>query len=218
MESDFNLGVLTLRTGPAWVVPRHWRAWIGLQADQIWLDDDSLALFSSINPGIVWETAKDTEIMVEGAVIDRHYWEDADAGREGWEQTLRVTLTHYYANRRYAALAGVGYDHFDADADRFSYQGPEAFVGAIATVWTNGTVYGRVSYRNYDFDGPEPLFNIARDDDEWRFTLGAQHEFREGVLADWALQANWVHTDNESNVAIYEYDRDVVNVGLARSF
>lgn len=217
-ETDFNFGVLTLRTGPAWVVPRSWRAWIGLQADQIWLDDDSLALFSSVNPGITWEVNNDTEITLEGAVVNRHYWEDADDGREGWEEIGRLTATRYFQNRRLALQAGIGYSNFDADEDRFGYQGPDVFAGVIFEAWTDGLVYGRVGYRKFDFDGTEPLFNIGRDDDEMRYTAGFQHDFREGALENWALQGNWIFTDNDSAVAIYEYDRHVVNLGLARSF
>lgn len=79
-------------------------------------------------------------------------------------------------------------------------------------------VYGRIGYTLYDFDGTEPLFNTGRDDDEWRYTLGFQHDFREGLLGGWALQGSWIYTDNRSDVDIYQYDRNVVSLGLARSF
>ena len=48
--------------------------------------------------------------------------------------------------------------------------------------------------------------------------LGFQHDFRGDALQNWVLLGSWVHTDNDSNVAIYEYDRDVVNLGMARNF
>jgi len=217
-ENDFNLGVLTLRTGPAWIVPRHWRAWIGLQADQIWLGGDSLALFSSLNPGVTWEIGDTVEVTLEGAVTNRYYWEDADSGREGWEELARLTGTRYFNQRRLALQAGVGYSNFDADQDRFGYQGPEVFAGVIAEAWENGVVFARAAYRKFDFDGTEPLFNVQRDDDEMRYTVGFQHDFRQGLLAGWALQGNWIYTDNNSAVVIYEYERSVVNLGLARSF
>ena len=217
-ETDFNFGVLTLRTGPAWIVPRHWRAWIGLQADQIWLDDDSLALFSSLNPGITWEANAVTEITLEGAVTNRHYWENIDSGREGWEELVRLTGTRYFNDRKLALQAGVGYSNFNADDNRFGYSGPELFGGIIVEAWQNGIVFARIGYRQFDFDGTEPLFNQSRDDDEMRYTVGFQHDFREGLLAAWSLQGNWIYTDNQSDVDIYEYDRNVVNLGLARSF
>lgn len=217
-EDDFNFGVLTLRTGPAWIVPRHWRAWLGLQADQIWLGDERLALFTSLNPGVTWEVGAQTEITLEGAYTDRNYRDSADEGRDGEELLGRLTATRYFNDRRLAVQAGAGYARFDADEDRFGYDAPELFAGVIAEAWTDGMVFARIGYRNFDFDGVEPLFGVSRDDDELRYTVGFQHDMRDGPLAGWALQGNWIFTDNDSNVGIYEYDRHVVNLGLARSF
>ena len=217
-ETDFNLGILTLRTGPAWIVPRHWRAWIGLQGDQIWLGGDSLAFFTTLNPGITWEVGDNTEITLEGAVTNRNYWDNDESGRDGWVKEGSVSVTRYFNDRKLALQAGVGYADFNADQDNFGYQAPEIHVGAIVQAWQNGIVYARAGYTNYNFDGTEPGFGISRDDDEWRFALGFQHDFRSGALNGWALQGSWVYTDNSSNVPLYEYNRSVVNLGLARSF
>jgi hypothetical protein len=217
-ETDFNLGILTLRTGPAWVVPRSWRAWIGLQGDQIWLGDDSLAFFTTLNPGATWEIGDVTELTLEGALTDRHYWEDAESGRDGLVKQVRLSVTRYFNERKLALQAGIGYEDFDADTDRFGYGAPEIYVGIIAEAWRNGIVYARAGYTNYDFDGTEPLFLISRDDDEYRYTVGFEHDIRSGFLDGWSVQGSWVYTDNRSNIPIYEYDRHVVNLGMARSF
>ncbi|MFQ5635433.1 MAG: tetratricopeptide repeat protein, partial [Gammaproteobacteria bacterium] len=63
-EDDFDFGVLSLRTGPTWLVPEHWRASIGIQGDQIWLGRDDLAQFVSLNPNIVWYVGDDTELVL----------------------------------------------------------------------------------------------------------------------------------------------------------
>lgn len=219
-ETDYNLGVLTLRTGPAWIVPRHWRAWVGLQGDQIWFGGDSLALFSSLNPGVTWEVGDATEITLEGALTDRHYWDNDETGRDGLEKQAILAVTRYFNGRKLALQASIGYADFDADQDNFGYTAPEVYGGFILEAWTNGIVYGRVGYTPYNFDGTEdPLFpGVSRDDDEMRYALGFEHDFRSGMLENWALQGSWVYTDNRSNVTIYEYDRHAVNLGMARSF
>ena len=217
-ETDFNLGILTLRTGPAWIVPRHWRAWIGLQGDQIWLGGDSLALFTTLNPGITWEAGEDTEITVEAALTDRNYWDNDESGRDGWVKAGSVLVTRYFNNRKLALQAGIGYADFDADQDNYGYQAPEAHIGVIVEAWQDGIVYARAGYTGYNYDGTEPGFGTSRDDDEGRYALGFQHDFRSGMLDGWALQGSWVYTDNNSNVPIYQYTRHVVNLGLARSF
>ncbi len=219
-ESDFNLGILTLRTGPAWIVPRRWRAWIGLQGDQIWFGGDNLALFAGLNPGITWEMSENTELTLEGAATHRHYWDDDEEGRAGWDLRARAAVTRYFNERRLALQFGAGYADFDADEDRFGYHGPEIHGGVIAEAWSGGIVYARIGYRNFDFDGTEePFFpGVSRDEDELIYAVGIEHRFDSGALQNWALQAAWSYTDNESNVILYEYDRHLVNLGLVRSF
>jgi len=217
-ETDFNLGVLTLRTGPAWIVPQRWRASLALQGDQVWLDDRRLAWFSSLNPSLTMNIAPATELTIDLIASRRHYQESSERERRGWYQGGGVTVEHQLREGQIALQAGLGWYWFNASASRFSFRSPDAFAGVAARAWQNGTVYGRVGYRGYSFRGPEPLFNERRDEDEWRMVLGFQHEFAEGALRRWALQGSWAWTSNNSNVAIYDYDRHQLNLGLAREF
>lgn len=218
-EDDFNLGVLTLRTGPAWVVPGKWRAWVALQGDQIWFGGENLALFTSLNPGVTWALGRTTELTLQGALTDRHYWDDEESGRDGEEAEAGIDVTRYFRNRSLAVQIGAGWEEFDADEERFGYSAPEIHAGVIAEAWQDGLLYGRIGYRSYDFDGTEPLFpGMSRDDDETRVALGFEQRFTRGTLEGWALQGNWIFTDNDSDVPIYDYDRHVVNLGLAKRF
>ena len=72
-------------------------------------------------------------------------------------------------------------------------------------------------WRELDFRGPEPVpFGVPRDDDELRYLVGYEHAFVS--LGTWVLRAAWIHTGNDSNVPIYEYDRDVFSLGFSSAF
>ncbi len=218
-ENDFNLGILTLRTGPTWVVPGHWRASVGLQADQIWLGGDSLALFSSLNPSISWEFGGRNELTLEGIATHRSYSRSRDSGREGWYGRAGVRYTRYFNERKLGLQLGGGYFKFDADDDRFAYSGPDVFAGVVWQAWQYGSVYARVGYREYDFDGVEPGFDRSRDDEELRATVGFRHDLQSGWLNKWTVLGDVTVTDNESpGVSIFEYDRYQISLGLSRSF
>ena len=217
-EDDFDFGVLTLRTGPVWVVPEKWRATIGFQGDQIWLGQENLALFLSVNPAFSWQAGKNTELVLDTYLTDRDYAQRKDRARDGLFASGLLAVNHALGKGSLMLQGGAGYRNFDAERNRFTYKGPEAYAGVFWGAWTSGSVSARFGYRKFDFKGIEPLFNETRNDDEYRYSLAAQHVFGAGWLRDWVLSADWVFTDNRSRVPIYDFERHEVNFGLSRSF
>ncbi len=225
-ESDFNLGVLTLRTGPAWVVPDEWRASIGLQGDQIFFGGGNqpgssggkLAFFTTLNPQITWILDDRSDVTLEASATDRDYEEAIDTPRNGREYRAGISASRLYMDRKLGAQAGVAYSTFKARAQRYAHKGPEVYVGAYYEAWERGQVYARLSYRQFDFKGPElsPPFQI-RDEDEWRLIVGFRHELQ-SVLPCWEVRGDISHTLNDSNVQLYDYDRTQISLGLQRSF
>ncbi len=216
-ETDFNLGVLTLRTGPAWVVADAWRASIALQGDQIWLGGDNLAFFTSLNPQLTWQHDADTEFTIGMTATDRNYKRTMDNGRDGDHYRAYATVSQLYMDEKFGVQAGIAYADFDADDDTFGYKGPEVFAGVAYQAWERGSVYARLGYRKFDYDAPLPPFTASRDDDEWRGTLGFRHELQE-TLSGWVVRGEWIYTDNNSNDPRFDYDRHLVSLGLQKSF
>lgn len=222
-EGEFNLSVLSASTGPAWVVLRHWRANVAVRAEYIWLGNAKLALFTSLNPAVTWQF-KDGELTWDATVTDRNYADDrpvaegGDAGREGTYWATGPSLGHYFMQRKLAAQVGVRAVQFRADDDRFGYDGYDAFAGANLKAWTGGSLFARLSYRDLDYDGVEPIPGVARDETERRVSIGFQHEFRDGYLNKWALSGGLQYTKNESNISIYDYDRRQFMLNLGKTF
>lgn len=222
-ENDFNLGVATLRTGPVWAVADAWRFSLAVQGDQIWFGSDRLAFFTSLNPTYSVMLTPRTELTLDGILQDRNYNDSEDEGRDGTLVGGTVVLSQFYLERKLGAQAGVGYSDFDADEDAFGYKLPEAFVGATYEAWTRGTLYTRLGYRwfEYDanFDALAALIGTNdRDDDELRFLAGFRHEIASGFLEKFVLRGEYVYTDNDSDVDVFDYDRSQVSLGLSRGF
>jgi hypothetical protein len=217
-ETDFNFGVLTARTGPAWVVPQDWRASVAVQGDQIWFGSSRLAVFVALNPSYSFSLNPNTEVTFDLFVQERDYNKDEDEGRDGTLYSGLVILSRFLFEGRVAAQVGAGYSDFDADEDFFGYDAPEVFVGATWSAWQRGAVFGRAGYRWYSFDGQEPLFNESRDDDELRLTAGFQHELAGSFLPGWVVRGEWVWTDNDSDIEVFDWDRNQVTLGISRGF
>lgn len=216
-ENPFNLTVLTGSTGPAWIVLRHWRANIAFNVDRIWLGGSELAWFNSINPAVTWQF-NNGELTWDATVTDRRYDNSADAGREGTYRATGLSLGHYYNHRKVAAQVGARLLDFQAENNRYGNNGYEVLAGLIVKAWPNGTIYGRANYRDVKYDGIEPGFGVARDEQERRFAAGFQHDFRGGNLDKWNVNGAIQLTKNNSNISIYDYDRRQIMVNLGRTF
>ncbi len=211
---DFDLGIATLRTGPAWVVPKEWSATIGLQVDQLWLGSERLGLFWTINPNFIWDIDEKSQLSVGVAYTKRTYNENTDDVREGDLIRANLGYSRVFADGLFGIQAGIGYTDFDAKLNIFTFKGPEGFIGGNWNAWTRGSLYTSFGYRNFDFQGTDLLFGQSRDDDEYRFILGA----RQQLNRNWALKAEWVYTDNKSNLDLFDFDRDQISVGVQRTW
>jgi hypothetical protein len=216
-KTDFNLTALSLSTGPGWIAPDKWRTKINLQADALYLGGDYLGLYTSISPTFTLQL-KNGELTWDALVLNKDFDRVIDAGRNSNYYSTGLSYGHLFLAGKLAVQGGVHAFMEEASASRFSNDGWEAFVGTNVVAWQNGSVYGRYSYKETKFDGVEPVFNLARNETENRVEVGFAHNFKEGLMKDWRVSGSWQFTDNDSNVSIYTYEREVVGVNLGRSF
>ncbi|BAZ94971.1 uncharacterized protein FOKN1_2601 [Thiohalobacter thiocyanaticus] len=216
-EDDFNLGVTTFSTGPALVVLQRWRAGLNLTLDHIRLGGDDLALFSTLQPYVTWQF-DGGEFTLDAAWSHRRYEQAIDADREGDYAAFGATLARFFLNRRLSLQAGLHYLDFDADAPRWTYDGPEFMLAAAYRAWPRGRLYARAVQRNLDYDGTFPPFGEARDERERRLVLGFTHRFARGWLDDWRMTGEYNRVLNRSNVGLFEYSRSQVSLTFRRDF
>ncbi|MAT65143.1 MAG: hypothetical protein CMN57_05825 [Gammaproteobacteria bacterium] len=216
-EDDFNLGVTTFSTGPALVVLQQWRAGLNLTLDHIRLGGDDLALFGTLQPYVTWQF-DGGEFTLDAAWSRRRYEQAIDADREGDYAAFGATLARFFLNRRLSLQAGLHYLDFDADAARWTYDGPEFMLAAAYRAWPRGRLYARAVQRNLDYDGVFPPFGEARDERERRLVLGFVHRFASGWLDDWRMTGEYNRVLNRSNVGLFEYSRSQVSLTFRRDF
>lgn len=216
-EPDFNLTALSVSTGPGLIVPNKWRAKLNLQVDGLYLGGNYLGLYTSISPTVVMQF-RNGELTWDALVLKKDFDRAIDDGRNSQFYQTGVSYGHLLMQGKLALQGGVHVFKEDASASRFSNDGWEAFGGVNVVAWQNGNVYGRYSHKESKFDGAEPVFAIARDETEKRFEVGIGHGFREGLMKDWRLSGSWQRTENDSNVSIYTYKRQLTGVTIGRNF
>jgi hypothetical protein len=217
-EHDYDLGVVTLATGPTLIVGNAWRSNINLQVDHLTFGGDTLGVYTSLSPSAAVRVGINGEITGDVQWVKRDFKRSIDTGRDSNYRSVGLAYGHLFNRGQLAVQAGGRWFDESADADRFSNDGHEYFVGARLRAWNGGDLFARAAWRRARYDGVEPLFGVARRETERRVELGASHTFQAGWLEKWQLSGTVTNVHNEANLSLYGYDRDTVQITLGRGF
>lgn len=213
-EDQFDLQVLSLRTGPALITNSKWRANVALQLDHIRLDDEELANYLGIQPSFTWAFDASTELTIDAEYTDRNFDQASDQGRDSDYYSVGASLGKGFKNNTVGVQGGFEWFDNDARDDQYTYDGWEIFAGVNWQVKPTTSLFSRISYSESDYKGEVPVVNEIRDDEEIQLILGGKHTFANEL----ELSAFWLRTEADSNVALYDYDRTQFSVNLGKKF
>jgi hypothetical protein len=212
-EHEFTVDVISASTGLALISRTNWRTKVNLQMDHIRLGDDSLAVYTSLNPSWTYSDGEGSEYTLRGQWLYRDYKQSDDTDREGHRVAGGFDYAHRFDNNM-VLQAGVTATEQDAREQDQRYSAYDGYISLFAPTWERGSAYVRAAYKHTDYEGRVVLFDDGRKEREQRYTLGLTHNFADG----WTAGANYTYTDNHSNIEIYEYDRNEVSVDLNKRF
>lgn len=216
-EKAYNLGVVTLATGPGLIARNGMRGNLNMQLDHITLGGENLANYWSISPSVALPVAQG-EFGLDYQYINRQYHREIDQGRDGHYRSIGLSYGHLSFNNRVAIQGGVRFSVEEDRDDRFSNNSSEPFIGAHWQAWNGGDLYGRLSHRHSIFKAPEALFDLIRHENENRVELGANHRFQGGWLDKWQWANSVTYIRNAANISLYDYRRTLFVTTLGRSF
>ena len=215
-DNDYTLDVFTLSTGPAFLSQTNWHASIPLQIDYIRLGSDDLGVYTSLSPTYTL-IHNDTEFTINPLWQNREYDQVANEGIEGEYYGVSIDALHKF-NDKVTGRLGVSAHEGDFDDSHSSFSETSVFGSVLFNAWENGTVYLDGRLIDKDYDAVHPTYALQRDDEYNSVSLGAVHTFKEGDLAKWSINAKATVTDNSSNIAAFDYDREVYVLEVSRNF
>ena len=217
-ENSFDMDVFTVATGPTFIQVGNWRAGCPVQVDYIRLGSSDLAWFSSILPSFNKQFPQvGIDLGISGQFTNRDYAQSIDNDRDSEYWAGKLTGSKVWKSIDVAMTVGITCFKDDADSSRYTNDGRDAFIGATWAPVEGGAIYGRFNEKHVDYDGPEPIFGDRYDREE-KITLGVSYNLPQKFLKPYTLRVDFIRTDNNSNAAIYEYDREQVMCSIAGRF
>jgi tetratricopeptide (TPR) repeat protein len=221
-EDDYNLNVISLRTGPALITRGQWRANLNFQEDIIAYGGNKLANYHNIMPSVTLHFPYAIEATLDATFTWRDFERDIDEGRDSDYVAPRLSVGYVTPDKKIALQAGAQLFDENADADRYDNDGYNLFGGVSWNFIENALCYFNYNYRSIEYDGTILDLDLVlkeRDEDEDTVTVGASYTFKtENFLNDWTFDVKAMEINYDSNTYLYDYDRTQYEFTLSKTF
>jgi hypothetical protein len=208
--SPFNFFLFDVNTGPWWA---HRRGILKVPAGYSYLEygSDRLSQIFHVFPSYEFSLSSSMSLKGSYRFSNTNYYESRNSDLDNIRQRFELLPVFHLKNRNHTFTATAAYEAADADAERFSYDGP--ILGASYSTrlpFGTGVYLGYEWYRR-DYDGKPLLFDVNREDKQNRIVLELSQPFLEYFFASFIFE----YIDNDSNAALYKYDRKtyLINIG-----
>jgi len=131
-----------------------------------------------------------------------------------------LDVAKFYSKQSIGLQAGVKYHDNGAKLGTLHSTGAEFYFGGQMPAWTDANAYLTLSARDYHYKqiDTDNSFTEKRDETEILAVLGVSHNFRSGSLKSWTLNAQYSFGENDSNIEVFTYDRNIFEINMRRYF
>lgn len=208
--SQFNFFLVDVNTGPWWA---HRRGILKVPVGYSYLEygSDRLAQIFHVFPSYEFRLAPNISLKGSYSFSNTNYFATSNSDLDNTRQRLELLPIFHLINRNHIFTARAAYETSDADSERFSYDGPILGVSYSTRLpFGTGLYLGYEWYRR-DYDDKPLLFDVVREDEQNRILVELNQPFLDYFFAAFSFE----YTDNDSNAALYKYDRKtyLINIG-----
>jgi len=215
-ENDYDLQVITLSTGPAWISPPKLRAALPLQFDRMDLGYDHYLDILGASPSLVFGGPAGTELQVDALLQRRSYRRDSERGRDSRYRSSGLQVGRVIA--RLTLQGGLRYSRDDAEDAHWDYHGSEWFALLAGTFAERGSAFVRYTRMHFDYDQPDPVALAARTDSERRWSIGTAWRVAGTTRQPWSFGIAFLDVSHGSTVSFYAFDRRQWSATLSGAF
>ncbi len=214
-NSEFNLSQLAFNAGGSYRRDTDTFA-LTYAYGQILLDNDSYR--SSSGAALEWRRQVDptTTVSVTPQYARLDYRGDNDV-RDSDFYAVAIGLRHGWLTAWQPVLNASVYSGNERDTRDRPDLG-RGITGAAADVTVSPSPFwalnAGLAYLHSDYDGPIPLIDVTRHDNNFVASMAAMYMF----ARNWSTRLEYQYQRNNSNIELYEYTRNLVMVKLRYDF
>ena len=137
-----------------------------------------------------------------------------DANRKIIGAAYAQAFSGDYAPVLFGSVYGGREDEINANVPHLGHKPLGARIGGQARLAAGWSAFANASYERRNYGGPEPLFLTARRDRQTDIGGGVSYVIRPGTTVIGQIQ----HTENRSNIDLFQFRRTVSTLSLRFNF
>jgi len=211
--SQFNYMATDVTTGPWWAGRRDILK-IPFGYTEKEYGSDRLSRTSHVDPSYEYHFNQYFSLRGLYSYKDENYYANENSSLNNNDQRYELTPNIYLLNRRHILSATAGYEDCNADARRFSYDGPYYALSYFAGLPTSTELFLQYRWARKEYEGKPLFYDKYRKDKRHTFTAVLSQGFLKYFFASFAVN----YTDNRSNCELYNFDRTTYTVSVGCRF
>ena len=207
----FDFTHLRITSGPWWVWTSSVLKLPAAYARNIYEHEE---LFDTFDVSPSYEYFFTRNLSLRGMFSYSHdSYEPSDShGQNNINRIWEINPNFYFNNRNDIISIYVSGENRNAKDDRYSFDGINVAASYFRRFSCDTELLVRYKYSDRDYKAPELLWPDDREEDRNNLYVAVSQNFRKHYFA--SVYFNWI--DNDSNTALYDYDKTIygLNVGF----
>lgn len=134
--------------------------------------------------------------------------------RDSDNHAMGLTQFIFSADRARYLRLGYTFDVDQARGSNWDYLGHRLLLGLQSPLGRGVRVQAEAEYYPQSYSHPSTAFHKRRQDKEYTVSVGVEWELKKGL----ALSFRYLRRNHDSNIVLYDYERDVYSLGFALGF
>jgi len=211
-----NLDALVISgaSGLSWRINDDWAASVPLVVDWVRIGhDESYYSYSyGIAPQLRYSVNDKLSLKLATTYSKKKYQSSSDRDSDNYSVSpslnYQINPASYISFGLLAGKEASGIDYYTNDILGINARYGHAFQNGLQASIS-------ASYTDKDYEGKEAAYTVARRDKNVRVGLDLSYKIKE---IDSNLVFSVSHTNNDSNLPLYEYDRNQISLSLRKTF